>query len=61
MSEGLSTDSSWGPRIFPLSHARDKTDKCLSAGNLFLAVYAKSTLSTQIRSSYLNLTIIRAS
>ena len=54
MSEGLSTDSSWGPRIFPLSHARDKTDKCLSAGNLFLAVYAKSTLSTQIRSSYLN-------
>ena len=38
MSEGLSTDSSWGPRIFPLSYTRDKTDKCLSAGNLFFAI-----------------------
>ena len=29
-SEGLRFDTSWGPRIFSLSHARDKTKKHLS-------------------------------
>ena len=52
-SEGLMFDSSWGLRIFPLSHAREKTKK-----HLFLYLSLKKMTHMRCYTSGIGLFLI---